>query len=131
MERNQREIKEKEAVVKRTLKLDASGTIGELVTMFIAISSQISLHVFTSTHQFSQYWSLKNTCSDETAIVVIDFSENFTCHYNHAVQSSHFGASNNQISLHTGVAYLVGEQLSFCSISSSTKHDPTAIRVDM
>ena len=59
--------------------------------------------------------------------MIVDFSENFTCGHNRAIQSSHFGASNKQVTLHTGVAYTHSKTLSFCSVSESTRHDAAAI----
>ena len=44
-----------------------------------------------------------------------------------AIQSAHFGAFNNQISMHTGVPYTPDKTLSFCSVSDCTRHDPASI----
>ena len=122
-----RMIKSKDTVVKRTVKQDVVATVGELIAAYLEIIPSLSLHVFTINHQFNQFRSLKTKSEENVAVIVVDFSENYTCHYNRAVQSSHFGASNNQISLHTGVAYLNNQIVSFCSMSDSTKHEPAAI----
>ncbi len=78
-------------------------------------------------HQFVLYRDVKGSCNSTTCVVIIDFSENYTCGDNRAVQSSHFGASNAQISLHTGAVYFACSSVSFCSISDCTRHDPAAI----
>ncbi|WAR03051.1 hypothetical protein MAR_009609 [Mya arenaria] len=44
--------------------------------------------------------------SHEEIMVHIDFSENYNTKYANEIQSVHFGASKQQISLHTGIAYL-------------------------
>jgi hypothetical protein len=36
----------------------------------------------------------------------MDFSENNGCKFDKEIQSMHFGVSQRQISLHTGVAYI-------------------------
>jgi hypothetical protein len=58
----------------------------------------------------------------------IDFSENWTVKTLSAVQSAHFGASVEQITLHTGMAYFSeNEAMPFCTISDSRDHGPAAI----
>ncbi|XP_028458300.1 uncharacterized protein LOC114571525 [Perca flavescens] len=57
----------------------------------------------------------------------MDVAENFQCKYNSEVQAVHFGDSHHQVSLHTGVAYTWKDVKSLCSISSSFRHDPSAI----
>jgi len=79
-------------------------------------------------HQFKQYQESKKQSSVNTATVIIDFSENYNCKYTDEVQSVHFGASNQQATLHTGVVDFESSPLiSFCSISSSLRHDAVAI----
>ncbi len=120
-------IKDKVTIVKRTVKQEVNGTVGELVGAYLKIIPSLCLHVFTISHQFNNYSMLKSSLSESTAVIVVDFSENYTCKLERAVQSSHFGASNNQLSLHTGVAYLKEEIVSFCTVSDCTKHEPAAI----
>lgn len=45
------------------------------------------------------------------------------------IQAHHFGASQNQITLHTGVLYIGSKEqvISFCTVSSCNRHDPSAI----
>lgn len=59
----------------------------------------------------------------------IDFSDNYLCKYSQEIQAVHFGGSHQQATLHTGVLYTAEDQspLTFCSISPSRRHDPTAI----
>ncbi|XP_052778140.1 uncharacterized protein LOC128215498 [Mya arenaria] len=49
------------------------------------------------------------------------------CKYGKEIQSMHFGASQRQISIHTGVAYLQGTATAFSTISDCLKHSPPAI----
>jgi hypothetical protein len=122
-----RDIKGSKAVIRRTVKQDVTGTIGELIGAYIEMSTQLCRHVFTISHQFQHYKHLKETLSSDCALLVVDFSENYVCKQSRAVQSAHFGASNNQVCLHTGVVYFMGKMFSFCTVSSSTRHEPAAI----
>ena len=76
--------------------------------------------------QFEAYSFVKQSRIN-TGTLVVGFSENFTCSQLRSVQSAHFGASNRQITLHTGVAYTPKGTTSFCTVSDDTRHDPPAI----
>ena len=114
--------KGKNVVVGRCLKQTHSGTYLELRQKFEVMLPKLCWHVMVMRHQFQQYRAIKEK---ETCTMIVDFSENFTCGHNRAIQSSHFGSSNKQVTLHTGVAY--NKTLSFCSVSESTRHDAAAI----
>ena len=120
-------IKGKSVMVKRTIKVDHQGTIEDLVALFKQLLIKLCWHILVIKNQFHQYHRLKDSCSLDTCIIVIDYSENYGCKQSRAVQSSHFGASNSQVSLHTGVAYMHSAMMSFCSISDCTRHDAAAI----
>ena len=66
-----------------------------------------------------------NDC--QSVVIVVDFSKNYLCKRSLAVQYAHFGASNNQICLHTDVIYVESRPITFCSVSKCTIHDPFAI----
>jgi len=74
---------------------------------------------------------LKKTLDVSEAVVHVDFSENFVCRNVAEIQAAHFGGSNRQASMHTGVLYTVDGHVSFASISSSFRHDPAAIRAHL
>lgn len=69
---------------------------------------------------------------DEVLIHMV-FSENYLCNYGKELQSVHFGASRQQITLHTVVTYHIspisGEMVtkSFCSLSESLRHNACAV----
>lgn len=84
-------------------------------------------HVFNTRHQFRMYRHVKSTLADDEAVVHIDFSENWKCKYASEIQSVHFGGSQQQVTLHTGVVYYADGLLSFVSISPSLQHGPEAI----
>lgn len=84
-------------------------------------------HVFIIRHQFRAYKSLKESLQESEALLHIDFSENYGCKNASSIQTCHFGASNQQATLHTGVLYRCNGLTSFASISASLQHDPPAI----
>ena len=51
--------------------------------------------------------------------VIVDFSENYNAKYALETQGTHFGASQVQVTLHTGVAYIRDKPVSFATISAS------------
>lgn len=70
---------------------------------------------------------MKDNLALNEVVLHIDFAENYCCKLASEVQSMHFGASRNQVTMHNGVAYTSTETLPFSTISSSFRHDPSAI----
>jgi len=84
-------------------------------------------HLFNLRHQFREYRDLKESLTNEEVVVHVDYSENWTTKYSKETQSVHFGASQQQVTLHTGVVYIAQEHWSFASISPSLYHGPEAV----
>ncbi|KAK3102875.1 hypothetical protein FSP39_014573 [Pinctada imbricata] len=84
-------------------------------------------HVYNIRHQYGAIRSLREKVTGDEAIIHIDFSENFNCKYFEEIQSMHFGASQRQITLHTGVFYSKTTTQSFCTVSDCLQHGPPAI----
>lgn len=84
-------------------------------------------HVFNIVHQHNSFKKLKESLSENDAIVHMDFSENFCTKYNQEIQSFHFGGSRTQFSLHTVVVYLKNSVVSYCTMSSNLSHNAGAI----
>lgn len=115
-------------VTQKTVKEKVTATIRELVDkMNKDITTSFAQHVFNIQHQFEQFTKVKSTLDANTAIVHVDFSENYNCKYADEIQAMHFGASHQQASLHTGVIYTATGHQSFCTISPSRQHGPSAI----
>lgn len=121
--------------VKVTKKVKVQCTIQTLQNK---LSSQLLLfmkHKFRIHNQckFSKY--VRNNLNDDEVFLVVDFSENYQLKYASEIQSRHFGASNEQLSLHTGAyfAKIMTEDSSkikvktFCTVSCSNRHDAAAI----
>lgn len=111
-----------------TSKCVRRGTLSELKVEFDkAIRTHFAQHVYTLRHQFRSYRSLKESLLSNEAVVHVDFSENYECKCATEIQSAHFGASNRQVTIHTGVLYKSDGHQSFATISDSLRHDPAAI----
>ncbi|CAH0560416.1 unnamed protein product [Brassicogethes aeneus] len=119
----------KKIQVRKTVKAVAEGKLGELIQTFNKDIKQVLCpHVFRIRHQFQQSRKCKNELCYEEAAVHMDFSENYSCKLNSEIQAMHFGASHNQVTLHTVVVYFeTNEKKMFCTISGSRRHDPSAI----
>lgn len=117
--------------VKITRKETVYSSQKDLLDAFNSLLIRFKKHVFVIRHQFSQYRYIKGTLSPNECIVHIDFAENFVCKYACEIQSAHFGGSQQQATLHTGVFYTgSGTDLtatSFCTISDCRHHGPVAI----
>jgi len=126
LDKNQKPI-----TVRVVTKSKISCTIRELIQ---ATENQLAVymkHVYNVGHQYKQIRDMRTRLQQNEVLIVVDFSENYATKYSSEIQSVHFGASRNQITLHTGVMYYStasGIQCaSFCSLSSSLRHDPAAI----
>lgn len=81
------------------------GTIRTLIKNFESSIPQFKKHYYTWKHQQRQYQSLINTLNENEALILCDFSENYECKLHTEIQSMHFGASKQQITLHTGTFF--------------------------
>jgi hypothetical protein len=113
---------------KLTTKLPKRGTLKDLKTLFNdTVTGVLAPHVYIIRHQFKLYRYMKETMEMHEAVIHIDFSENYVCRHAAQIQAAHFGASNQQVTIHTGVLYKTGCHESFATISPSLRHDPSSI----
>ena len=83
-------------------------------------------HSFNIRHQYVRCKNKKESLAVDEVLLHVDFAENWVYKGLHQIQSAHFGGSNAQVTLHTGVAY-VGETrspISLYSISADNAHHP-------
>lgn len=113
--------------VKMMVKTKKEGTLQDLLEIFNAEMKKMKIHIFNFYYQYNKYRNCIDNLKDDEACIHIDFSENFTCKYHTEIQAMHF--LKEQITLHTGVIYIKGEEkpISFCSISPDGQHNPEAI----
>jgi hypothetical protein len=126
-------------VVKITAKQKVEATYYEMFQTLKTELPTFKQHQYRVNHQQTALSKMKERLRSTEVLMIIDFSENYMCKYSSEAQSVHFGASRQQITLHTGVFYyrqvedktgFDDENLeckSFCTISSSMRHDPSAI----
>lgn len=114
-------------IVSMTVKVKEKGTISQLVNEFQDELQKCCKHLYNITHQYQAIRSLKENLSNTDVILHVDFSENYNCKYESEIQSTHFGASQKQVSIHTGVLYTSKSTDGFCSISDCLKHGPSGI----
>ncbi|XP_045199124.2 uncharacterized protein LOC123553489 [Mercenaria mercenaria] len=110
-----------------TVKAKEKATIENLMEELESEMNKCCAHFFNIQHQYRSVTELKKRLTEKDVLIHIDFSENYTCKYESEVQSCHFGASQRQISLHTGVIYTKDETVPFCSMSDCLKHNPAGI----
>lgn len=116
-------------VTRVTKKSVVYGTLQDLVDDFINdLTERGARHTITYQHQARVLRDLKSKLRPNDMLVHIDFSENYACKYSTEVQSMHFGASREQVTIHDGVIYIGSDYVkSFCSLSNSPRHDPVAV----
>lgn len=66
-------------------------------------------------HQSRTLKTLKENPKPNEILYQIDFSQNYVAKYSTEIQSVHFGASQKQISLHTGARYVLNNGKAICS----------------
>ncbi|MES9882527.1 MAG: hypothetical protein ABW185_16790 [Sedimenticola sp.] len=110
-----------------TMREKEYGTIETLTVEVMKDLERACRHIYNIRHQYSVLKSLRENLNDNSAIIHMDFSENYNCKYEKEIQSMHFGASQRQISIHTGVVYLKEKKVSFSTFSDCLQHNPPAI----
>ena len=133
--RNENRVRAKDGVpivVKVTAKEKVACTTDEMFSFLAKEMPSFKEHEYRMNHQQNIRTEMKASLLPNEGILIIDFSENYSCKYSSETQSVHFGASRQQVTLHTGVLYFMsGDRAlgckSFCSVSESLRHDPSAI----
>lgn len=117
----------KQITTKKTVRMTKKGTLKDLKKYFETDLLMFKKHFFNMTHQQNQYKKAVNELRENEAVIVCDFSENFQAKLAEEIQSMHYGASNLQICLHTGMVFWKNRTQSFCTLSDNTSHQPAAI----
>ncbi|CAG2232244.1 unnamed protein product [Mytilus edulis] len=120
-------INNQEKEVTLTVKEKVTDSIDCLIDTFSSEMQRFKVHTFNITNQFNHYRKMKENLKENEVLIHIDFAENFLCKLSTEIQSMHFGASKQQITLHTGVYYTKGRTQTFCGVSDCLDHNPSAI----
>lgn len=109
--------------LKLTVKEDLQAQVQEICDLLLEQAENFMGHLLRIRRQYKAVKELKQILSPREIVVHFDFAEGFECKYGIEVQSMHFGASRQQISLHTGVLYSHGKPPQcFCTVSDATIH---------
>ena len=120
--------KKKENIsLKVTKKVEKTCTIVDAVSCFEKMLVSQMAHLGRIQHQRDQWKKLKGKMTKEDLLLLVDWSENYSCKYTEEVQSLHFSGSHQELSLHTGMVAKQGYDETFCTISDCKKHGPLAI----
>jgi hypothetical protein len=98
------------------VKEEQTGRLNILVDKFSEEINRYERQVFSIKNQNRHYRELKENLKVNEAMIHIDFLENYACKLGTEIQSMHFGASQKQLTLHTGVYYTGKEKKSLCQI---------------
>ncbi|KAJ2950774.1 hypothetical protein O0L34_g9039 [Tuta absoluta] len=119
--------------ISRVIKKDISSTKVKLVEELMNTLPKFLQHKHSWIHQSKTMSELRKNLSEKEVLIHMDFSENYLCKYGKEIQSMHFGASRQQITLHTVVTYHKSPESgdiitkSFCSLSECLRHDACAV----
>lgn len=116
-----------EVTTKKTTKQQIKGTVLDLIAEFKKELPAFKTHCFNWIEQQRQYRACVTNMKEEEIGILCDFSENYECKYGEEIQSMHFGASKNAISLHCGVIFGNKRSQSFVTVSDDNCHEPHAI----
>lgn len=119
----------KPIIVHLTTKESRTATLTEIIEIFEKFANVFMQHVYRIEHQYKAMTECKLNLTGKELKILADFNENYNCKYGTEPQSVHFGASRQQVTLHTGMAYTEDFQEGFATLSPSLKHDPLAIAV--
>jgi hypothetical protein len=86
-------------------------------------------HFFNIKNQFNNYRTTRETLTSTECFIHIDIDENYVGKMSREIQSKHFGASQIQITLHTGyfIAGTMDKVQFFCGVSYSLQDDPMSV----
>ncbi|XP_064601012.1 uncharacterized protein LOC135467176 [Liolophura sinensis] len=128
--KTERVLKSSEVKEQRVTSKDKiSERLVDVVNLFQKQMKQFQRHLFNIRHQFASLRQLKENLKDNECIIQLDFAENYLCQYATEIQSAHFGASHQQVTLHDVVLQVgnIPEAIAMCTMSPSLQHDPPAI----
>ncbi|XP_042907124.1 uncharacterized protein [Parasteatoda tepidariorum] len=120
----------KKLSVKKVSKMFMTSSVSTLTSKFIKEFDLYKKHVFNIQKQYEAYRDCIENLKPNEAAIHVDFSENYNLKLSEEIQAHHYGASQNSITLHTGLTYCGIEKnkpVSFSTVSSSYKHNPSAI----
>ena len=103
--------------------------VQEFVSVLIGNLEKLTSHSYIAKSQSSYVWQLKDNISANTAILLLDFTENFAFTIQDEIHSYHWNTS--QATLHPVCVYhRVNDHIqchSFCIVSDDMNHDVSLV----
>ncbi|XP_060591766.1 uncharacterized protein LOC132746584 [Ruditapes philippinarum] len=127
MWKNRRIETEKKTMLTQVIREVESGTLETLDSEVNKEVERAARHIFNIRHQYKAMAFLKDNMTEQEIFIHMDFSENYNCKLQSEIQSMHFGASQRQISIHTGIAYTKEKLWPFATVSDCLLHSPAGI----
>ncbi|CAH2085774.1 unnamed protein product [Euphydryas editha] len=124
---------EKKVKITKNVPVTEKLTIKQVIYKFESELQNFKTHIHNIRHQYKAYRQCIDGLTESEVALHINFSENYACKYHSKVQSHHFGASRNQITLHTAVMYHFSAEAQkkqvtlYCTESPNQNHGPSAI----
>lgn len=114
-----------------TTKKKVFCTVQELVDTFFQKLPQFLRHVYLVTHQYDSSRKFLENLDFKEIILGFDFSTNYLGKCREDIQSCNYGASKQQISIQTGIAYYgnpsgLVEHVGFGTVCDFLQHDAAA-----
>lgn len=113
----------------RTALINLQLPLEEFLDLFCEKIDSLRQHHFVAKSQSAYLRSRKEALQEDTAIVLLDFAENYSFLIQDAIQGFYW--DNNQATLHPFAIYYKEEDelkcMSVCVISDRMKHDTTAV----
>lgn len=103
-------------------KVDCSELSTVVVKMFEDKLLPYMAHIYRDSHQQHYFREVRKNLGPGDIYIHFDWSKNYGLKSNREIQSAYFGASNEEISLHTGMVYVSGQGHGFCTLSENNKH---------
>ncbi|WAQ94248.1 hypothetical protein MAR_006719 [Mya arenaria] len=108
----------------RVVRETECGSLETLVTDIEKEVERAARHIYNIRHQYHSITSLKENMATNELLIHMDFSENYNCKLDSEIQSMHFGASQRQVSVHTGIIYSKEKIYPFATVSDCLMHSP-------
>jgi len=111
----------------RLVKNEVKGTVKNLYDYVVSMSQKFFRHCYIKRMQAKQYEEDKKNATlvtSHTAVVQMDFSENYTCISQDEIQSAHW--NQGQITLYTSVLWFRDQIMSHVVVSDYMAHNKTS-----
>lgn len=105
-------------------------SLSDFLVKFMSAVDNLTVHHYVAKAQSEFFRSTKEHLDNHTAVITLDFAENYSFLVQDAVQGFHW--SNNQATIHPIVMYYsnngITQHVTYCIISDCLTHDAVTVR---